>query len=34
VGKTERKEPLARAACRWNDNIKMYLIEKPWYFVD
>ena len=29
VGKTERKKPLARSACRWKDNIKMYLTEKP-----
>jgi len=29
VGKTERKKPLARCACRWEDNIKMYFTEKP-----
>lgn len=29
VGKTKRKKPLARSACRWKDNITMCLTEKP-----
>jgi hypothetical protein len=27
VGKAETKKPLARSACRWKDNITMYLTE-------
>ena len=27
VGKPERKRPLGRPRCRWEDNIKMYLQE-------
>jgi hypothetical protein len=27
VGKTERKRPLGRPRCRWEDNIRMHLRE-------
>jgi hypothetical protein len=27
VGKPERKRPLGRPRCRWDDNIKMHLQE-------
>jgi hypothetical protein len=27
VGKLERKRPLGRLGCRWEDNIKVYLNE-------
>jgi len=30
VGKPERKRPLGRHCCRWEDNIKMDLTETIW----
>jgi hypothetical protein len=30
VGKPERKRPLVRPRCRWEDNIKMDLRERGW----
>jgi hypothetical protein len=30
VGKTEGKRPLERTRCRWDDNIKMDLLEVGW----
>jgi hypothetical protein len=30
VGKPERKRPLGRSRCRWEDNIRMDLMEIQW----
>jgi hypothetical protein len=30
VGKPEGRRPLGRPRCRWNDNVKMDLIELGW----
>jgi hypothetical protein len=34
VGKAERKRPLGRPRCRWEDNIKMNLKEIEWEGMD
>jgi Lhr-like helicase len=34
VTKPERKSLLRRPRCRWEDNIRMYLREVEWEFVD
>jgi hypothetical protein len=34
VGKPERKRPLGRPRCRWEDNTKMDLFEIGWGGVD
>lgn len=30
VGKPERKSPLARSRCRWENNVKMNVWETGW----
>jgi hypothetical protein len=34
VGKPERKRPLERLSCRWEDNIEMYLRDIEWARMD
>jgi hypothetical protein len=34
LGKPEGKKPLRIPRCRWEDNIKMYLIEIKWDGMD
>jgi hypothetical protein len=34
VGKPERKTPVGRPRCRWEDNIKMDLTETGWGGMD
>jgi hypothetical protein len=34
LGKPERKRPLGRPRCRWNDNIKIDLREIGWGGMD
>jgi hypothetical protein len=34
IGKPERKRPLARPMCRWEDNVKKYLKETDCEGVD
>jgi len=34
VGKPERKRPLGRPRCRWEDNIRRYLMAIEWEGVD
>jgi hypothetical protein len=34
VGKLKRKKPLGRSRHRWEDNIKMDLIERGWGGMD
>jgi hypothetical protein len=34
VGNLERKRPLGRSRCRWEDNTKMDLQEVGWYGMD
>jgi hypothetical protein len=34
VGRLEGRRPLGRPRCRWEDNIKMYLQEVVWGFMD
>jgi hypothetical protein len=34
VGKLERKRPLGRSRCRWEDNIEMNLREMGWGGMD
>ena len=33
-GDTEGKRPMRRRRCRWDDNIKMYIQEIGWMYVD
>jgi hypothetical protein len=34
LAKPEGNKPLEKASCRWEDNIKMYLMEMKWEAVD
>jgi hypothetical protein len=33
-GKSERKRPLGKPSCKWEDNIRMYLRKIVWEVVD
>jgi hypothetical protein len=34
MGKTERKRPLERPRCRWEDGIRMHIRETGWWSVE